>query len=66
MGFQNFSMDIYLQNQHSLHCQCKKLDGSYGHSQIDLNDCLGNSNGIFPKFVPLKSSIALPRGELTG
>ncbi|BDD57751.1 hypothetical protein MAP00_003095 [Monascus purpureus] len=41
------TVDITLQHRHLLTCQCRKPDGTWCSSTLDLNDCLGNNNGKF-------------------
>jgi hypothetical protein len=44
-GFHTTSDTIVLKDKHILSSRCKRPDGSYSFSEIDLNDCLGNNNG---------------------
>lgn len=41
------TVDITLQHRHLLTCQCRKPDGTWCSSTLDLNDCLGNNNGLY-------------------
>ncbi|EAW11650.1 CVNH domain-containing protein [Aspergillus clavatus NRRL 1] len=46
-GFNTSSDTITLKGNHILCSRCKRPDGSWGFSELDLNDCLGNNNGKF-------------------
>ncbi|KAH2909303.1 hypothetical protein KXW25_004166 [Aspergillus fumigatus] len=46
-GFHTTCDTIVLKDKHILSSRCKRPDGTYSFSEIDLNDCLGNNNGKF-------------------
>jgi hypothetical protein len=45
MSFSETSYDVELLYSHVLRAKCKGLDGQYHTSELDLNTCIGNSNG---------------------
>jgi hypothetical protein len=47
MAFHTNSININLRNRHTLSCRCQRPNGSWGYSQLDLNRCLGNNNGMY-------------------
>lgn len=49
MSFQASSTDIRLDGDgYTLRAKAKKKNGKQVDSQIDLNSCIGNTNGTFP------------------
>lgn len=46
MSFQHSCQDISLENNSVLVARCRKADGSWNDSSLDLDDILGNDDGI--------------------
>jgi hypothetical protein len=42
------SRDVSLADGHVLEATCRKKDGSWVNSSLDLNTCVGNNNGKHP------------------
>ncbi|KAF9311056.1 hypothetical protein BG003_007825 [Podila horticola] len=47
MSFQHSCQDISLENNSVLVARCRKADGSWNDSSLDLDDILGNDDGYF-------------------